>query len=109
MRNSGGLDDLTDPSFLILPSKQRLTRGLQPLEKLIEELFNIPVRIVDDLDAIRIETTDSRDEHALIPHLETGFIQEYIHWICGGKVHPVSMNSNKPGWTIQIGKQPLES
>ena len=30
-------------------------------------------------------------EHELIPHLETGFIQEYIHWVCGGKPHAVSV------------------
>jgi hypothetical protein len=109
VRGTNGLDNLTVQSFDLLPVKLRLSRGLEPLEKLIETLFDIPVQMVDDRDAIRLETTECYKGHALIPHLETGFIQEYVHWASGGKFHPVSMNASTPGWTIQIGKQPLES
>jgi hypothetical protein len=109
VRNTGGMNQLSDQSFRLLPPKQRLAKGLVPLEKLIEGLFGISVKVVDDRDAIRLETAESRDGHKLIPYLETGFIQEYINWVCGGKPHPVNMIAQTPGWSIQIGKQPLES
>jgi hypothetical protein len=108
-RTMNGLDRLTDQSFRLLPAKQRLTRGMAVLKQLLEELFGISVRVIDDQDTIRLETTGHQGRHVLIPHLETGFIEEYILWMCGGKPHPISVHPDTPGWFIQIGKQPLES
>jgi len=109
VRSAAGMDRLTDQAFRLLPSKQRLAKGLESLEKLVEDLFGIPVQIVEGRDMIRLETRECEQGHALIPHLEIGFIQEYIHWVCSNKVLPVSLRAQAPGWSIQIGKQPLES
>jgi hypothetical protein len=109
VRTSKDMDLLSDLSFRLLPAKQRLIKGMAPLEKLIEDLFGIPVRVVDGTDTIRLVTSENGAGHELIPYLETGFIQEYTHWVCGGKPHLVSLNAQAPGWCVQIGKQPLES
>jgi hypothetical protein len=108
VRSASGLEDLTEQSFRLLPEKMRLTRGLEHLEKLVEELFGIPVEVVDTSDAISLETAGHSGEHQLIPHMETGFIQEFVLWVGGGKPHPVSVHTGKPGWSILIGKQPFD-
>lgn len=109
VRSAAGMNRVTDQTFRLLPSIQHLAKGLEPLKKLVEDLFDIPVQIVDGRDMIRLETRECEQGHALIPHLEIGFIQEYIHWVCSNKVFPVSLRAQAPGWSIQIGKQPLES
>jgi hypothetical protein len=103
-RNTSGLESLA-----ISPTAVRLNGGLEPLEELVERLFNIPVQLVDARDVVCLETSGYCEGHALIPHLETGFIQEYVHWACGGKLHPVNLSAKAPGWTVQISKHPLES
>ena len=108
VRSTNGLEDLTEQSFRLLPAKLRLARGLDHLEKLIEELFGIPVEVIDASDAIRLETTERQNGNSLIPHLETGFIQEFILWVSGGKPYPVSVHTGQPGWSILIGKQPFD-
>jgi hypothetical protein len=108
VRSANGLEDLMEQSFRLLPEKMRLTRGLGHLEKLVEELFGIPVEMIDGSDTISLETSDYLGEHQLIPHMETGFIQEFILWVGGGKPHPVSIHTGKPGWSILIGKQPFD-
>jgi hypothetical protein len=109
VRSTKGMNELSDQSFRLLPAKQRLLKGMAALENLVKDLFGIPVQVVDDTDTILLETSGNGAGHELIPYLETGFIQEYTHWVCGGKPHPVSLNAQAPGWSIQIGKQPLES
>ncbi len=107
-RNASGLEDLTEQSFRLLPEKLRLARGLDHLEKLVEDLFGIPVEVVDTSEAISLVTTEHGGGNQLIPHLETGFIQEFVLWVGGGKPHPVSVHTEKPGWSIWIGKQPFD-
>ncbi len=109
VRSTKGMDQLSDQSFRLLPAKQRLLKGMAAIETLVKDLFGIPVQVVDDTDTILLETNGHGVGHELIPHLETGFIQEYTHWVCGGKPHSVSLNTQTPGWVIRIGKQPLES
>ena len=108
VRSATGLEDLMEQSFRLLPEKMRLTRGLGYLEKLVEELFGIPVKVIDTCDTVSLETAEYQGEHLLIPHMETGFIQEFILWVGGGKPHPVSVHTGKPGWSILIGKQPFD-
>jgi hypothetical protein len=108
VRSATGLEDLMEQSFRLLPEKMRLTRGLGYLEKLIEELFGIPVEVIDGSDTISLDTMEHQGEHQLIPHMETGFIQEFILWVGGGKPHPVSVHTENPGWSILIGKQPFD-
>jgi len=108
VRSATGLEDLMEQSFRLLPEKMRLRRGLGHLEKLVEELFGIPVEVIDTSDTISLETAEHPGEHQLIPHLETGFIQEFILWVGGGKPHPVSVHIGQPGWSILIGKQPFD-
>jgi hypothetical protein len=108
VRRANGLENLMEHSFRLLPEKMRLTRGLGYLEKLVEEMFGIPVEVIDGSDTISLETTDCPGDHQLIPHMETGFVQEFILWVGGGKPHPVSVHTGKPGWSILIGKQPFD-
>jgi hypothetical protein len=108
VRKSNGLGDLTQQSFCLLPAKLRLTRGLEQLETLIEELFGIPVEVIENSDAIHLKTNERQNWNELIPHLESGFIQEFILWVSGGKPHPVRMTTGGPGWSIEIGKQPFD-
>jgi hypothetical protein len=109
VRNAKNIDQLSDLTFRLLPTRLRLARGLGSLEKLVEGLFRIPVQVIEDEHSINLETMNSHESHTLLPYLEAGFIQEYIHWVSGGKLHPIKLIAQEPGWSIQVGKSPLES
>jgi hypothetical protein len=109
LRQENKLPGLTDRSFRLMPGRLRLLKGFGQLEKLMEKIFGIPVTLVDAVDDIQINMRDDCVPHDLIPHLEAGFIQEFIHWVSGGKPHLVSVKDGNSGWTVVVGKQPLDA
>jgi len=108
LRENNGLTGLTGQSYRLMPGRLRLMRGFNQLETLIEDVFEIPVAVVDAADAIQLKTSDGSARHNLIPHLEAGFIQEFIHWVSGGKFYQVMVSGGQPGWSVVVGKQPLD-
>lgn len=108
-RQNNGLSGLTDQSFRLMPGRLRLMRGFDQLEKLIERIFEISVDVVDAVDTIRMKTNDDSTQHDLIPYLEAGFIQEYLHWVSGGKPHTVMVEGRRPDWSVVVDKQPLDA
>lgn len=109
LRENNGLTGLTGQSFRLMPGRLRLMRGFNQLETLIEDVFEIPVAVIDAADAIQLKTSDESARHDLIPYLEAGFIQEFVQWVSGGKFHQVMVNGGPPGWSVVVGKQPLDS
>jgi hypothetical protein len=108
LRGKNGQTGLTDQSIRLMPGKLRLMRGFDQLETMIKDVFEIPVTMVDDPDVIQIKTNETSNQHDLIPYMEAGFIQEFVHWVSGGKPHAVKVKSGQPGWTVVVGKEPLD-
>ncbi len=107
-RKNYGLTGLTDQSFRLMSGRLRLAQGFSQLELLIKDIFEIPVVVVDAADVIRLKTNEGSTRHNLIPYLEAGFIQEFINWVSGGKLHPVRVDDESQGWSVVVGKQPLD-
>lgn len=109
LRDSNGMNSLIDQTFRLMPGKLRMKQGFNYLEQLIEDIFEIPVVVIDVVDTIQLKTSDEHRGHILIPYLEAGFVQEFVHWVDGGKPHTIKVKGERPGWSIMVGRQPLES
>ncbi len=104
LRGKNGQTGLTDQSFRLMSGRLRLMRGFDKLEALIEDIFKIPVNMVDAADAIQIKTHETSVQHDLIPYLEAGFIQEFVQWVSGGKPHAVKVKA-RAVWLVGRGRQ----
>ena len=106
-RRFGASLGFLDQKYRMLPTKKRITTGLNILAETLSKHFNVPFSVTDDCEKwnFGIERTpaEKMGGDLLDPaqYFLIGLLQEYLLWAAGGKVYPL-FNSSAEGIPLEI-------
>jgi hypothetical protein len=107
----------TKLDYRLLPTPARLKTGLHALAKTVSDLWQEPIRVLEDQGAWYWQIDHSpwcwrRRSEGATCHFTVGLVQEYLSWASGGKFYEVIETmcaaSGQEYCAIQINKQAIE-
>ncbi len=77
------------PSYKLLPVKQKVLTGLHTMSGVYERIFNDRIHFSEDISAYQVKIGNEESVHEPVEYygcdIITGFIKEFMSWVGSGK------------------------